>query len=312
MDFIGIANGKTGMGAYSIAAAEGAYKTSQDLGLTSKIGITAMIGVNDVVDEVFQLADAQQVNDWAKNNDYIALLSFWSINRDTNVNNALYLSSQISQPMYGFTEIFKDWGVSSVLPPPTTPAAARSVIYSPAKVFAPYVDILLWPTFDIAAAAAATGNLWYTLAFIQSDGNGNPSWGGIVALSEAFYLNIIVKLRALGGDVIISFGGSTGVELAADPKITTVAILQAKYQSVIDLYKPSWLDFDLEGGIMSNVAANNLRAAALVNIKAANPGIKISFTLPVLPTGLSYEGVAILASAAANGLLLDSVNIMVL
>jgi len=45
-------------------------------------------------------------------------------------------------------------------------------------------------------------------------------------------------------------------------------------------------------------------------LKAANPKLVISYTLPVLPTGLVPSGVNILTSAKADGLSLDVVNIM--
>ena len=80
----------------------------------------------------------------------------------------------------------------------------------PSKVFAPYTDVLLWPTFDVANAAKTTGSKYYTLAFIVSDASGNPSWGSSVPLSQAFYNDIITNLRSSGGDVIISFGGAIG------------------------------------------------------------------------------------------------------
>ena len=80
----------------------------------------------------------------------------------------------------------------------------------PASISAPFCDILLWPTFDIVTAAQETGNKYFTLAFIQSDGNGNPAWGSIVPLNENYYSDKIQGLRMLGGDVIISFGGAIG------------------------------------------------------------------------------------------------------
>jgi hypothetical protein len=47
-----------------------------------------------------------------------------------------------------------------------------------------------------------------------------------------------------------------------------------------------------------------------VGLKAANPGLNISFTLPVLPTGLTADGLNVLASAKHDGLNVDLVNIM--
>ncbi len=56
-----------------------------------------------------------------------------------------------------------------------------------------------------------------------------------------------------------------------------------------------------------------LSAAASVLPKppqAANPGLIVSFTLPVLPTGLTADGVRLLESCAKYGVRVDVVNIM--
>jgi hypothetical protein len=77
--------------------------------------------------------------------------------------------------------------------PPTTNIGKR--------FFHPYVDVLLWPTLDAAAVATTTGIRWFTLAFIVDDGRGNPSWGGVVALDQQWYMPYVNQLRAMGGDV---------------------------------------------------------------------------------------------------------------
>jgi hypothetical protein len=45
------------------------------------VGVTPMIGVNDVTTEVFTTQDAQQLLDFARSKQ-IGLLAMWSINRD--------------------------------------------------------------------------------------------------------------------------------------------------------------------------------------------------------------------------------------
>jgi hypothetical protein len=61
----------------------------------------------------------------------------------------------------------------------------------PDKIFAPYVDVMLYLQFSINNCFEKTGQKYYTLAFITSDGNGNPAWGGVVPLSEDYYLDEI-------------------------------------------------------------------------------------------------------------------------
>ena len=89
-----------------------------------------------------------------------------------------------------------------------------------------------------------------------------------------------------------------------------VAALEKKYQSVIDRYQLSWLDFDIEGGSLSNTAANKRRNVVLADLQAKNPGLMVSFTLPVDPDGISAESQNLLADAVSRGVKIHSVNVM--
>jgi chitinase len=76
--------------------------------LWRKIGITPMIGVNDVQGEVFYLDDADDLAAWASNRK-IGRLAMWSVNRDkqcANSSDPLYSCSHISQELYQFSGIF--------------------------------------------------------------------------------------------------------------------------------------------------------------------------------------------------------------
>ena len=187
------------------------------------------------------------------------------------------------------------------LPPVTVPGW-------PLKTFAPYIDILSWPTLDISAIARTQRVLRYTLAFIVADSSKLPSWGGVIPLSQNFYATQIQNLRAQGGDVIISFGGASGQELGT--VLNTYCQLKDAYQSVINRYNVTWADFDIEGYSISNKTSVDIRNQALSVIKRTNPGLKISYTLPVNPTGLTADGVYLIQSAVKYGLDLDVINLM--
>src|SRR5437868_15313077 len=92
--------------------------------------------------------------------------------------------------------------------------AISSFATLPSKVYAPYVDVMLWPTFSLMNCYNATGQKYYTLAFITSNGS-QPAWGGITTMDQNFMLDQINQLRAVGGDVIISFGGANGTPIDA-------------------------------------------------------------------------------------------------
>lgn len=176
------------------------------------------------------------------------------------------------------------------------------------KVFAPYTDILQWPIIDLLSIVNKTGQKFYTLAFIVADTNNLPSWGGIVPLSDQYFLDTILSLRLLGGDVIISFGGANGQELAQ--VINNPISLAQAYQSVIDMYQLKWIDFDIEGAAVNDKISIDIRNKALSIIRANNPGIIISYTLPVLPTGLTLDGTNLLANIKTNNLQVDVINAM--
>jgi hypothetical protein len=181
-------------------------------------------------------------------------------------------------------------------------------------VFAPYIDMSMAQDQDLSAVMAASGVKSFTLAFMLSSGPGQIGWGGVGTIANdglpdgSSMLAQIQSVQQAGGNVIISFGGANGTEPAL--VATSATQLQAEYQSVITRYGVNSLDFDIEGGAVADAASLHLRDQALVALKAANPGLVISFTMPVLPNGLDSNGVAILGDLKADGLDPNVINIM--
>ena len=178
----------------------------------------------------------------------------------------------------------------------------------PAKVYAPYVDVMLWPTFNLMNCYNATGQKYYTLAFITSGSNGQPAWGGITAMDQNFMLDQINQLRGVGGDVIVSFGGANGTPI--DASITDVNALVSAYQSVINRYGLTWIDFDIEGFWIADQASIDRRNAAAKILQTNNPGLRITYCLPVSPSGLTGDGVNVINKAKNAGVSIYSVNVM--
>ena len=178
----------------------------------------------------------------------------------------------------------------------------------PARVSAPYIDALAWPIFSMTNAAAATGHKYYTLAFFQDGGGCTPKWGGLIPIADDHYADQIASLRGSGGDVIFSFGGAAGLELAQG--CSSVSALQAAYQQVVTHYRVKWMDLDIEGAAIADTAANDRRNKALKALQSANPGLRVSYTLPVMPDGLTHYGLDLLSNAKANGVRVDVVNVM--
>ncbi len=183
----------------------------------------------------------------------------------------------------------------------------------PSQLFAPYQDITLsGPTLQ--SVTQSTGQKFYTLAFITNGGGScNAEWAGTIPLNQTgqFLPHLdsdIQFIRNQGGDVVISFGGSAGQELAltcSDP-----TSLQAQYQAIINMYHVNHLDFDIEGGTEGDQTSYDRRNIALAALQRANPGLVISFTLPSATTGLLSTSIGLLNNAKSHGVNFSIVNLM--
>jgi hypothetical protein len=178
----------------------------------------------------------------------------------------------------------------------------------PARLFAPYMYIGADDNFQITDCDDACGQKFYTIAFIIADRQNNPAWDGRFALEKNLYVNQIKTIRNRGGNVIVSFGGGAGKEIALVESNT--AALENKYQSVIDRYHFTWLDFDIEGGAMHKTKVNQRRNGVLARLQAKNPGLIISFTVPVDPDGIPASALKMMKDARAQGVKVYSANVM--
>lgn len=164
----------------------------------------------------------------------------------------------------------------------------------------PYVDVTLYPFFRLQSAPHIDN---FILGFIVSDDRSQPSWGGYYSINSDHYDKEIKSVRDRGGDVVVSFGGASGKELAtvcSNPKD-----LFEKYKDVIEKYSLKKIDFDIEGLAMDNQRANKIRSEAIKMLVKRFPKLHISLTLPVNDFGLTREGVRLVESHHC-----DMVNIM--
>jgi hypothetical protein len=172
---------------------------------------------------------------------------------------------------------------------------------------APYIDMGAWPTPLLSQISADSGLKNFTLAFVNSAGC-KASWFNAYDPRAAWQLDEITKIRQAGGDVKISFGGANGIELAQ--ACGDVTSLLAEYQAVVTAYHLKFIDFDIEGAAVAEPASIARRSQALAKLAAANPGLKITLTLPVLPTGLDANGFNVVKAAKDAGVPIDTVNVM--
>jgi hypothetical protein len=171
-----------------------------------------------------------------------------------------------------------------------------------------------WPTYNLATALQA-GVKYFNLAFIVADAGKQPSWGGYSSyeLGSDFSNSVRTQINAVrtaGGDVAVSFGGENGQELAqADTNVTS---LKNAYAAVVSAYGLSRIDFDIEGGAVADHASIDRRSQAIAALQhdaaAAGRTLQVWFTLPVLPTGLTADGLYVLQSALRYGVTVGGVN----
>ena len=187
-------------------------------------------------------------------------------------------------------------------------AAAGSAL--PAHYAAPYLQISGSDAGDMAADQSATGTKYYTLAFLIPSSGCTPKWeddgSGVGAFASQ-----ISAIQNSGGNVIVSFGGAAGGELAQT--CTSVSSLTAAYQNIVNTYGVTRLDFDIEGGVLSDTASTTRRDQALAALQAQDPAVQVDFTLAVNPTGLptgTGSEYALLQDAKNAGVKVSVVNIM--
>lgn len=172
---------------------------------------------------------------------------------------------------------------------------------------APYVDMGAWPTPSMPAMASASGLKSFTMAFVTASGC-KAMWFNAYDPRTGWAKDQMDAIRAGGGDVKISFGGASGIELAQ--ACGSVDALFAEYDAVVTAYNLTYADFDIEGAATADPASVSRRSQALARLQQAHPGLRISLTLPVLPEGLTADGLAVVRSARDAGVNLDIVNVM--
>jgi hypothetical protein len=199
----------------------------------------------------------------------------------------------------------------------TSFAAAASPI--PARVYAPYFET--WTGDSITTIAQQSGARYLTLAFLETTGKSSCTlgWNGsrTQTVAAGTYVADIASLRAIGGDVIPSFGGWSadqgGTEIGDSCK--TVASIAAAYQQVVTTYDVTRLDMDIEGRSLTKPDGIDRRNKAIKLLQdwAAGSGrtVQIQYTLPTSRDGLEASGLAVLQNAIANGVRVDVVNPMV-
>lgn len=187
--------------------------------------------------------------------------------------------------------------------------------------FAPYVDVTATPAYafeDPVANPSATSVLSFVVS--RSAGECEPTWGAYYTLdSAAVALDLdgrIARHRLRGGDVVVSFGGAINTELGV--ACTSVRELAGAYAKVVRRYDLTAIDLDIEGASLGDhvgPSSSVVRRAEAVRVvqrdraKAGHP-LDVWLTLPVMPSGLTVDGVAFVDAMLAAGVDVTGVNVM--
>jgi hypothetical protein len=189
----------------------------------------------------------------------------------------------------------------------------------PQQLFAPYFET--WTKNSIPAVATKSGARYFTLAFLQAPRKGSctVAWNGDrkqVVRPGGRYVHGIATLRAMGGNVIPSFGGFSadqdGTEIA--DSCTSVRKIAKAYENVVTTYGVTRLDMDVEARSLNRPAAITRRSEAIRLLQEwaarTHRTVQVIFTLGVEPSGLPGNCLAVLKNAVAHGVAVTAVNLM--
>jgi hypothetical protein len=211
-------------------------------------------------------------------------------------------------------------GLASSLVLGMTPTALAATPI-PTHVYSPYFES--WTTDTLTGIAQQSGAKYLTIAFLEtlSKTSCTLAWDGdaarTITANPRPYATDIANLRALGGDVIPSFGGWSadqgGTEIG--DSCGTPAAIAAAYEQVVTLYDVSRLDMDIEGRSLTKPAGIDKRNKAIKLLQdwatANGRPLTITWTLPTGRNGLESSGLAVLQNAVANNVRIDVVTPMV-
>ncbi|SFO96776.1 hypothetical protein SAMN05421810_101548 [Amycolatopsis arida] len=160
-----------------------------------------------------------------------------------------------------------------------------------------------------ATVMRATGVRWFTMAFVLSGGGCTPAWDGTRPLQGGVDARAIAEIRAAGGDIVPSIGGWSGNKLG--PNCSTPEALAGAYQRVIDAYRLTAIDIDIENtDEFENPAVQDRILRALAIVERNNPGIRTIVTFGTTTSGPNYWGNRLIERARDLGADIDVFTIM--
>ena len=173
---------------------------------------------------------------------------------------------------------------------------------------APYVDMSNSQEGVLNTVISSDGLRSFTAAFTIGEGC-SDIWGDTLPVGSDPTIGAeISSAKAAGASVIVSSGGSAGEPISFT--CNNQSTIDAAYQAIINDYGTDDLDFDIEGAAIADTTGIDQTFQAMKDLKASNPGLVWSVTVPVLPSGLDNYGTALLQDAQNMGVTIPLVNVM--
>ena len=275
------------MGYYAIESASSLHEQLSEIyselseeEVWQKIGVTPMIGMNDVTEEVFDLTDAQELVDFALENN-LKELSMWSVNRDFECEGGVSESvsidcSSILQEDYEFSSIFNQVTEN---PLPSEVVFDKNIVgyYTSWSIYARDYEVEDIPVDKVNIINYAFANINPTAGTIEL---GDPyadidkfypgdSWEA-GALRGNFHRLQLLKEENSHLKTLISIGGWTWSTYFSDVAMTESS-REIFAQSCVDFiveYHFDGIDYDWEYPVEGGLAGNH-----------NDPEDKVNFTL---------------------------------
>jgi hypothetical protein len=183
-------------------------------------------------------------------------------------------------------------------------SAEASEETSSSTSYAPYVSATEASDNDSAGSPTT-----YNLAFVIADGSDcTPNWNGTHEIGDSSVASRISQLKEDGASVRVSFGGASGTELAE--ACDSASELAEAYGEALDAAGSTQADFDVEGDALTDSESVELRSKAIALLQEERSDLTVSFTLPVMPSGLDDDSIALLESANNSAVQVSTINIM--
>lgn len=178
--------------------------------------------------------------------------------------------------------------------------------------FGGYVNATAYPYYEFGMHGPELGRTVLGFVVADPESDCSPSWGGYFDLDQAATeLSMDQQVAAVqdsGGEVVVSFGGEAGAELAT--ACTDPTQLYEAYSSVLERYDVTTVDFDVEMDDLTDADAAARRGEAVARLQEENTDLEVWVTLPGSPPGLDEDSQTVVQQMLEAGVDLAGVNVM--